>query len=327
MKKYLLLILLSVLSLTTFGQTNSGFWNDTTYNKFSCFEVGHWPQFDNYPDTCIYYPTVFYQYMDTATHSYQRDYNVLKNYFYEVHSLKYGTIDTVSNTKYAILARVGDTIVVNMFVLDSIAQGWGTDTIVVYKLPHIYLNFRYDSLVDYYRMAKPIYSCDSVLVKWNYNKINTNWDTRDTFITLPHLYPNSKHKKYQMNISARCYGESQNLNWYCNDTFNGVPILHHLYYYKKITRQFDTTVYFTFRNDSGWVDTAQHYVKVKAHTTHTPLTIIGYYEGIQNIDGDKQKKLIKVTDELGRESTPEPNKVFIYIYSDGTVKRILTIKE
>ena len=201
MKKYLLLILLSVLSLTTFGQTNSGFWNDTTYNKFSCFEVGHWPQFDSYPDTCIYYPTVFYQYMDTATHQYQRDYNVLKNYFYEVHSLKYGTIDTVSNTKYAILARVGDTIVVNMFVLDSIAQGWGTDTIVVYKPPHIYLNFQYDSLVDYYHMAKPVYNCDSVLVKWNYNKLNTNWDTRDTFITLPHLYSNSKHKKYQMNIS------------------------------------------------------------------------------------------------------------------------------
>jgi hypothetical protein len=39
------------------------------------------------------------------------------------------------------------------------------------------------------------------------------------------------------------------------------------------------------------------------------------------------KKIIKIMDELGRETTPEPNKVFIYIYSDGTVERKIIIKD
>jgi hypothetical protein len=100
-----------------------------------------------------------------------------------------------------------------------------------------------------------------------------------------------------------------------------------MYYYKKISHQFDTTVYFTFRNDSGWVDTARHYVEVKAHTTHTPLITIGYYEGIQNIDGDKQKKIVRILDEMGRDTKPLPNKPLIYLYSDGSVERKIIIKD
>jgi len=34
------------------------------------------------------------------------------------------------------------------------------------------------------------------------------------------------------------------------------------------------------------------------------------------------KKLLKITDLMGRETTPQKNKVLIYIYSDGTTERI-----
>jgi hypothetical protein len=39
------------------------------------------------------------------------------------------------------------------------------------------------------------------------------------------------------------------------------------------------------------------------------------------------KKVIRITDELGRESKPEPNKLYIYTYSDGTVERKIIIKD
>ena len=38
------------------------------------------------------------------------------------------------------------------------------------------------------------------------------------------------------------------------------------------------------------------------------------------------KKVIRITDELGRESKPEPNKLYIYTYSDGTIERKIIIK-
>lgn len=39
-----------------------------------------------------------------------------------------------------------------------------------------------------------------------------------------------------------------------------------------------------------------------------------------------KKELIKVVDLLGREVQPEPNKVLIYVYSDGTIERKIQIK-
>lgn len=39
-----------------------------------------------------------------------------------------------------------------------------------------------------------------------------------------------------------------------------------------------------------------------------------------------QRELIRVTDLLGRETTPEKNRVLIYIYSDGTIERIYEFK-
>ena len=38
-----------------------------------------------------------------------------------------------------------------------------------------------------------------------------------------------------------------------------------------------------------------------------------------------EKKLIKITDFMGNEATPEPFKPYIYIYSDGTVERKLFV--
>ncbi len=39
------------------------------------------------------------------------------------------------------------------------------------------------------------------------------------------------------------------------------------------------------------------------------------------------KNVVRIIDVLGRETTPEPNKVFIYLYSDGTIERKLIVKE
>jgi len=36
------------------------------------------------------------------------------------------------------------------------------------------------------------------------------------------------------------------------------------------------------------------------------------------------RNIVKVTDILGRESLPEPNKLLIYHYSDGSTKKIIT---
>lgn len=39
------------------------------------------------------------------------------------------------------------------------------------------------------------------------------------------------------------------------------------------------------------------------------------------------KKVVRILDVMGKDSKPEPNKVFIYLYSDGTVERKVIIKE
>jgi hypothetical protein len=340
MKKIYFSVLLFVLtSISTQAQVSNGFWNDSTYNKFSSFSITHLP-YEDKPDTCFYAVNVYYQYKDPQFHAWERDYTAIHNYFYEVLSLKHNTLDTVFPTQTGgvctpiisstppIEAEVGDTILVRLFVNDSFATGWGVDTIAVSKAPRMHLMFKYDSIVDYYH-ADPIqYShCDSIFVRWNSTKINSNWDTRSTLIPLPHLYPNSKHKKYRMDIRAYGYGEFQQFHWYCNDTFNSAPIQHHMYYSLKGPQSFDTTVYFTFRNDSGWVDTTRHFLKVKAANPHTPLSTIGYAEGIENINAPNSAKLIKIVDAIGRESKPEPNKVFLYLYEDGTVERKIIIKD
>ena len=39
------------------------------------------------------------------------------------------------------------------------------------------------------------------------------------------------------------------------------------------------------------------------------------------------KKLIKVIDETGREATPEPNRFYIYVYSDGSREKKMIVKD
>ena len=38
-------------------------------------------------------------------------------------------------------------------------------------------------------------------------------------------------------------------------------------------------------------------------------------------------ELIKIVDLLGRETTDKPNTALIYIYSDGTTKRVFKLEE
>jgi hypothetical protein len=54
-------------------------------------------------------------------------------------------------------------------------------------------------------------------------------------------------------------------------------------------------------------------------STNTPYYNCGL--GIEELtQGDKE--LIKIVDLMGRETTPQMNKVLIYVYSDGTIERV-----
>ena len=38
------------------------------------------------------------------------------------------------------------------------------------------------------------------------------------------------------------------------------------------------------------------------------------------------KKLVKVIDETGRDAVPEPNRFYIYVYSDGSREKRMIVK-
>ena len=38
------------------------------------------------------------------------------------------------------------------------------------------------------------------------------------------------------------------------------------------------------------------------------------------------KKVVRILDEMGRDTKPESNKVLIYLYSDGTIERKFNVK-
>jgi len=44
-----------------------------------------------------------------------------------------------------------------------------------------------------------------------------------------------------------------------------------------------------------------------------------------NESSPKIKKLIKILDMEGRETTPQKNKVLIYLYSDGSIEKVFKI--
>jgi PKD repeat protein len=57
---------------------------------------------------------------------------------------------------------------------------------------------------------------------------------------------------------------------------------------------------------------------------HSITIIDNSVNGIKNLDNfynTPKKKVVKIIDEMGRESQPEPNKVLIYLYNDGTVEK------
>ena len=49
-------------------------------------------------------------------------------------------------------------------------------------------------------------------------------------------------------------------------------------------------------------------------------------DGIGVYENEKNKRLIKIIDPLGRENNVEPNTIVIYIYDDGSVERVLLTK-
>ena len=62
---------------------------------------------------------------------------------------------------------------------------------------------------------------------------------------------------------------------------------------------------------------------------HTSVVNINFCDsfpmGIEFIPTNP-KKVIRIVDEMGRETQPEPNKILIYFYSDGTNERKVTLK-
>ena len=53
----------------------------------------------------------------------------------------------------------------------------------------------------------------------------------------------------------------------------------------------------------------------------TQLLIISASVGIEEISSPT-KELIKIVDLMGKETTPQKNSVYVYVYSDGSTKRI-----
>jgi hypothetical protein len=48
--------------------------------------------------------------------------------------------------------------------------------------------------------------------------------------------------------------------------------------------------------------------------------------GIEENQPNVSKELIKITDVLGRETMDGPNKTLIYMYSDGSIKKIYRLQ-
>jgi hypothetical protein len=63
------------------------------------------------------------------------------------------------------------------------------------------------------------------------------------------------------------------------------------------------------------------YAYLKVTVEYTPSGI-----GIDEFGNSIEKKLVKITDLLGRETIYEPNKPLIYFYNDGSTKKVYRIE-
>jgi PKD repeat protein len=55
--------------------------------------------------------------------------------------------------------------------------------------------------------------------------------------------------------------------------------------------------------------------------TYTDYILVNDCAGIDELNTNT-KELVKIVDPMGRETTPQKNRVLIYMYSDGTIKRV-----
>ena len=53
--------------------------------------------------------------------------------------------------------------------------------------------------------------------------------------------------------------------------------------------------------------------------------LIWGYVGLSGIESE-QKELVRIIDYLGREVEPTTNAPLIYVYSDGTVRRVIIVE-
>ena len=75
-------------------------------------------------------------------------------------------------------------------------------------------------------------------------------------------------------------------------------------------------------DDATWA-TANHSVNIDSHTTYSNECLIDCSIGLNKLSAnDAMKTLVLVTDLLGRKTEEKPNTVLIYVYSDGTSKKV-----
>jgi hypothetical protein len=93
---------------------------------------------------------------------------------------------------------------------------------------------------------------------------------------------------------------------------------------------YDTTTTFNFAVITSGCPCNSANGGVNINAYHTKVVYANFCDsfpmGIEIIPTTPKKKVVKIIDEMGRESQPEPNKLLIYIYSDGTIERKINLK-
>lgn len=93
---------------------------------------------------------------------------------------------------------------------------------------------------------------------------------------------------------------------------------------------YDTTTTFNFAIITSGCPCNSATGGVNINAYHTKVVNANFCDsfpmGIEVIP-TTSKKIVHIIDELGRESQPEPNKLLIYMYSDGTIERKIIAKD
>ena len=111
-------------------------------------------------------------------------------------------------------------------------------------------------------------------------------------------------------------------NYYFNAPVD-TPVTYHVWAKGICGCTFDTTFTTTF-------DTTQQHAFYQFHVGGNDLYGVRWNScpfntGVNEIK-TPTKNVVRILDVLGKDATPEPNKLFLYLYSDGTIERKVIVK-